>query len=215
MHHAEELGELASSLGGRAGESLSDVAGARGAGYAAGRCYYVGHTYLAGGRPREAAALFARCAEGRVPEATEKIGVGGGPRARGRRWLTGLGLGAFGPVPAPLAGLWPRPRTAGTALCCLRGKPACSCLDPSHPPKRPQDLPKGEAAARAALPKLKGLTDKARAWQLVAAAEAAAEAAAAGEEARKDVAAMGLEQQAAASAGGVRFCAGMCAGSPP
>ncbi|GBF97795.1 signal recognition particle subunit [Raphidocelis subcapitata] len=138
MHHSEELGELASALGGRAGEALSDVAAARGAGYAAGRCYYVGHTYLAGGRAREAAALFGRCAEGRVPEATEKLG----------------------------------------------------------------DLPKGETAARAALPRLAALTAKARAWQLVAAAEAAAEAAAAGEEARKGVAGLGLEQQAAASAGG-------------
>jgi hypothetical protein len=75
MHHCEELGELASSLGGRAGEVLSDVASARGAGYAAGRCYYVAHTYLAGSKAAEAAALFARCGEGRATEAREKLEV--------------------------------------------------------------------------------------------------------------------------------------------
>lgn len=75
MQHAEELSELASSLGGRAGEALSDVAAARSAVYAAGRCYYVAHTYLAGGKAPEAAALFGRCEEGRVPEAVEKLRV--------------------------------------------------------------------------------------------------------------------------------------------
>jgi len=84
MHHCEELGELASSLGGRPGESLSDVAGARGAAYAAGRCYYVAHTYLAGGKAPEAAALFGRCVDSRVEEAREKLEVGG-------VWLCGVG----------------------------------------------------------------------------------------------------------------------------
>jgi hypothetical protein len=87
MHHCEELGELASSLGGRAGEALSDVAAARGAGYAAGRCFYVAHTYLAGGRAPEAAALFGRCAEGRAAEAREKLEVRAGRAGGG---------GAFG-----------------------------------------------------------------------------------------------------------------------
>ena len=140
MHHCEELGELASGLGGRQGEALGDVAAARGAGYAAGRCYYVAHTYLAGGRRAEAAALFARCAEARAPEAAERL----------------------------------------------------------------RDLPKAEAAARAALPRLEAITDKARAWRLVAAAEAAAEAAAAGDEARKGVASLGLEQQQQTATGAVR-----------
>ncbi|KAI8465561.1 MAG: hypothetical protein J3K34DRAFT_525289 [Monoraphidium minutum] len=141
MHHCEELGELASSLGGRQGESLSDVASARGAAYAAGRCYYVAHTYLAGDKRPEAAVLFGRCAEGRVAEAREKL----------------------------------------------------------------EDLPKLEAAARAALPRLAALEDKSRAWRLVAAAEAAAEAAAAGEDARRGIAGMGLD--AAAVAGGARYLA--------
>ena len=66
-----------------------------------------------------------------------------------------------------------------------------------------QDLPKLEAAARAALPRLSALADKARAWRLGAAAEAAAEAAAASEDARKGVASMGLEQQQAAATGAV------------
>lgn len=71
-----------------------------------------------------------------------------------------------------------------------------------------QDLPKLETAARSALPRLSALAAKAKAWRLVAAAETAAEAAAAGEEARKGMVGLGLEQhQAAANA--VRSC--MCA----
>lgn len=74
IHHAEELSELASRLGGRAGESLTDVAQARQAGYAAGRCYYVGHAYLYGDKFVEAAAVFSRAAQ-RADEATEKLQV--------------------------------------------------------------------------------------------------------------------------------------------
>jgi hypothetical protein len=63
-----------------------------------------------------------------------------------------------------------------------------------------QDLPKGEKEVRAALPALKPLGAKAAAYQLVAAAELAAETAAAEEEARAGVGALGLA--AGAKAGG-------------
>lgn len=103
------------------------------------------HTYLAGDKRPEAAALFART-EGRVAEARERL----------------------------------------------------------------EDLPKGEADVRGALPRLASLAAKARAWRLVAAAEAVAEAAAAGEEARKGVAGLGLEQQQ--GAGGAVSCGSARAG---
>ena len=92
MQHAEELSELASSLGGRMGEALSDVAAARGAASAAGRCYYVAHTYLAGGKAPEAAALFGRCSEGRVPEAREKVEVRPGPSQHQRLGCSTAGM---------------------------------------------------------------------------------------------------------------------------
>ena len=77
MHHTEDLGELASTLGGRAGEALADVAAARQAAAAAGRCYWVAHTYLAGDKWAEAAALFGRAGE-RIKDAQDKLGVSGG-----------------------------------------------------------------------------------------------------------------------------------------
>jgi hypothetical protein len=55
MHHCEELGELASSMGGRQGEALSDVAAARGAAYAAGR--WAGSS----GRTRDHSAQGSLC----------------------------------------------------------------------------------------------------------------------------------------------------------
>jgi hypothetical protein len=82
----------------------------------------------------------------------------------------------------------------------VRSQAACS---PPKPVTRTpwvnspsQDLPKLEAAARSALPRLSALAAKANAWRLVAAAEAAAEAAAAGEDARRGIAGIGLDTQA-------------------
>lgn len=59
------------------------------------RCYYVAHTYLAGDKRPEAAALFGRCAD-RIEEAREKLQVGlgqGGHWEQGKRTLVGVGQG--------------------------------------------------------------------------------------------------------------------------
>jgi hypothetical protein len=98
MYNSNELAELAGNLKGRAGEALADVAGARSAAAAAGRCYWVAHTYLAGDRWGEAAALFGR-AQQRVAEAVEKLEVGvvlgeGGDRVEGSRAQLGTMVGA-------------------------------------------------------------------------------------------------------------------------
>ncbi|KAI7837680.1 hypothetical protein COHA_008473 [Chlorella ohadii] len=58
-----ELNELAGHVGGAAGEMLMDDCAAKQAHYQAARCVFVAHSLLAGGKPREAAALFSRAAD--------------------------------------------------------------------------------------------------------------------------------------------------------
>ncbi|PRW56110.1 Signal recognition particle subunit SRP68 isoform A [Chlorella sorokiniana] len=58
-----ELNELAGHVGGAAGEMLMDDCAAKQAHYQAARCVFVAHSLLAGGKPRDAAALFSRAAD--------------------------------------------------------------------------------------------------------------------------------------------------------
>jgi len=202
-HAAAELSELSSggggggggagaapgagALAGRAAEALVDAAAARGAAYAAWRCYYTAHAYLASAASAAASAAGGGAAGGGAAAAMAAAGAADGD-----------GLSAAGAKAAEAAALF---RRAGQ-----RADDAAERLS---------DLPKGEAAARALLPSvseqdgqgqqgqeppLPPLPSLASAWAVVAAAEAAAADAAAGEAAGRAVGGLALGEQNATTA---------------
>ncbi|KAK9844951.1 hypothetical protein WJX74_009011 [Apatococcus lobatus] len=68
---SQELSELASRLGGQAGEALLDESAAKVAHFQAARCLYAGQSYQTAGKLAEAHALFERASQ-RCSEATSQ-----------------------------------------------------------------------------------------------------------------------------------------------